>query len=120
MTPTMNLHTLQKLDDDLTTGSNQDLAFPSFFGICDCFETIGKDGHAHHLQKEIDETNECEVRTMINKGMNQQLQARTPSWRKTFYRRFQPFKRCYIFVTTIRLRRNLVAEQTAIKDSHSQ
>ena len=38
---TMDLHTLQKLDNDLTARSDQNLTLSSLFGVGDCLQTIG-------------------------------------------------------------------------------
>ena len=37
----MDLHTLQELDNDLTAGSDQNLTLSSLFSVGDCLETIG-------------------------------------------------------------------------------
>mmetsp|Transcript_11885 Transcript_11885/g.25326 ORF Transcript_11885/g.25326 Transcript_11885/m.25326 type:complete len:150 (+) Transcript_11885:155-604(+) len=43
------LHALQELDNNLTRGSDKYLALTALFGVCDCLQTIGENGHAHHL-----------------------------------------------------------------------
>jgi len=43
------LHALQELDNDFTRGTDEYLTFAALFGVGDCLQTIGEDGHAHHF-----------------------------------------------------------------------
>mmetsp|Transcript_32714 Transcript_32714/g.62515 ORF Transcript_32714/g.62515 Transcript_32714/m.62515 type:complete len:127 (+) Transcript_32714:160-540(+) len=45
------LHTLQKLDNNLTGRSDKHLTLSALFSVCDCFQTIRENRHAHHLDK---------------------------------------------------------------------
>jgi len=48
---TVLLHFLQKLDNDLATGSHKDLSPSSLFSVGDRFEAIGKNRYANHLKE---------------------------------------------------------------------
>ena len=48
----MLLHLLQKLDDDLGAGSDQDLSSTTLFRVGNCFQAIGQNRHSHHLEGE--------------------------------------------------------------------
>jgi hypothetical protein len=43
------LHLLQKLDHDLTAGTDEDLTPSTLLSVGNCFEAIGKNRDADHL-----------------------------------------------------------------------
>ena len=53
MGPTMLLHHLQKLDDDLRAGSDHALALARLLGVVDGLERIIEDGSLDHVDGSV-------------------------------------------------------------------